>query len=222
MNVYGSLSGDAGSGVHRVCLDKRKFAKPLELMLANCESKSGFDDGVDDQHESEVFELWKMVKDRLALPLLIDLCEKAGLDPPPCFMRLPTELKLMILEHLPGVDVAKVACACSELRYLSSNNELWKKKFEEEFGQARSRAKFFKDMFAAHWETKKRSEQLVPIRVHRPPGGFLRIIRDRNPFGIPSIVGGDYDRLPGFGLPSLSYLPRRTFLPPYHRGGFNH
>ena len=30
---YRSLSIDAGLGVHRVFSDKRKFAKPLELML---------------------------------------------------------------------------------------------------------------------------------------------------------------------------------------------
>ncbi|XLR27564.1 hypothetical protein S83_055464, partial [Arachis hypogaea] len=40
------------------------------------------DDAVVDQ-QSEIFELWKMVMDRFALPLLIDLCDKAGLDPPP-------------------------------------------------------------------------------------------------------------------------------------------
>ncbi|XLR69845.1 hypothetical protein HN51_016966 [Arachis hypogaea] len=67
-------------------MDNRKFAKPLKLMLENFESKDNFDnDAVVDQ-QSEIFELWKMVKDRLALPLLIDPCDKAGLDPPPCFM----------------------------------------------------------------------------------------------------------------------------------------
>jgi hypothetical protein len=29
----------------------------------------------------------------------------------------------------------RVECLCSELNYLSSNNELWKQKFDEEFGR---------------------------------------------------------------------------------------
>lgn len=221
VNVYGSLSDVAGSGLHRVCLDKCKFAKPLEKMLKNSEPEGSFDDRDDDDHcENEIFELWKMVKDGLALPLLIDLCEKAGLDPPPCFMCLPSELKLKILEYLPGVDLAKVACLSRELRFLSSSNDLWKLKFEEEFGQVGGSGKIFKDMFAMHWDSKKKSEQRVPFRPRLPRVRFFPV-RDPYPFGIPSIVGGDYDRLPGFGLPLPSYPPRRTFLPPCHWRGFN-
>ncbi|XP_057736001.1 F-box protein SKIP22-like [Arachis stenosperma] len=223
VNVYGSLFDDAGSEVHRVSLDKRKFAKPLKLMLGNFESKDNFDDDAVVDQQSEIFELWKMVKDRLALPLLIDLCDKAGLDPPPCFMRLPTELKIMILERLPGVDVARIACLCTELEYLSGNNDLWRKKFEEEFGVDGRRAVFFKELFALHWGTRKRSMRPVfPIQMRQRPYALFPARRDRNPFGIPSIVGGDYDRLPGFGQQFPTYSPRRTFLPPCHRGGFHH
>ncbi|KAI7990441.1 F-box protein SKIP22 [Camellia lanceoleosa] len=67
------------------------------------------------QAAREVFEFWKTVKDKLALPLLIDLCERASLAPPPCFMRLPTLLELKSLESLHGDDVAKVGSVCSEL-----------------------------------------------------------------------------------------------------------
>ncbi|OIW12844.1 hypothetical protein TanjilG_24777 [Lupinus angustifolius] len=213
VNVYGSLSDVPGSGLPEVCLDKCKYARPLENMLKNSESK-------DDKCEKEIFELWKMVKDRLALPLLIDLCDKAGLDPPPCFMRLPSELKLKILEYVPGVDLAKVACVSRELQYLSSTNHLWKLKIEEEFGQIGSGGNFSKDMFVLHWDSKKKSEQ-VPFRTHLPrpvrffPGGYP------TPFGVLPIVGGDYDWLPGLGLSLPSYPPRRTFLPPCHRGGFD-
>ncbi|RZC62718.1 hypothetical protein C5167_024480 [Papaver somniferum] len=69
-------------------------------------------------HEGNIFELWKIAKDKLALPLLIDLCEKTGLSLPPCFTLLPTELTLKVLESLSGVDIAKVACVSSELKYL--------------------------------------------------------------------------------------------------------
>ncbi|KAK7372708.1 hypothetical protein VNO80_06095 [Phaseolus coccineus] len=57
-----------------------------------------------------------------------------GLDLPPCFMELPMELKGLILGRVPGVDLGKVACTCSELRFLCSDNELLKKKYLEKFG----------------------------------------------------------------------------------------
>ncbi|XP_027366064.1 F-box protein SKIP22-like [Abrus precatorius] len=216
VNVCGSLSDDSGSRLHMVFLDKCKFARPLELMLANSESKDSFDD-----EGNGVFELWKMVKDRLALPLLIDLCEKAGLDLPPCFMRLPMELKLVILECLPGVDLAKVACTCSELQYLSSSNELWKKKFEEEFGIGRNRGRFFKDLFAIYWETKKKSEKGLPLRSFRHGSTRYTPRRHPNPLGFPPIWGGEYDLQPVFGVTPLGYPPRRSFIPRCHLREFN-
>ena len=51
----------------------------------------------------------------------------------PCLMGLPMELKGLILERVPGVDLGKLTCTCSELRFLCSDNELWKNKFLEEF-----------------------------------------------------------------------------------------
>ncbi|TKY51053.1 F-box protein SKIP22 [Spatholobus suberectus] len=207
VNVCGSLSDDVGSRLHCVCLDKRKCARPLELMLANSESETSVNDMGDFQFGNEVFELWKMVKDRLALPLLIDLCEKAGLDLPPCFMRLPMELKLLILERLPGLDLAKVACTCSELRYLSSSNELWKKKYEEEFGKGEYRGWLFKDSFAVSWKTKKRS-QGIPYR-----GISRAIILQPNPFPMSPIWGGEYGVQPVAGVAFPRYPPRRIVIP---------
>ncbi|XP_059446339.1 F-box protein SKIP22-like [Corylus avellana] len=86
---------------------------------------------------------------------LVGLCEKTGLGPPPCFMRLPAELQRKILESLHGVDLAKVGCVCSELRDLSSDNELWKQKFIEEFGggaAAASEIVEWKAKFASFWK----------------------------------------------------------------------
>ncbi|KAL5713203.1 hypothetical protein ACHQM5_015305 [Ranunculus cassubicifolius] len=90
-------------------------------------------------HEKELFELWKITKDGLVLPLLTDLCYKTGLEPPPCFTSLLADLKLKILEFLPGIDVARIGCVSSELKYLSSNNDLWEKKYMEEFSKSDSR-----------------------------------------------------------------------------------
>ncbi|WJX14871.1 hypothetical protein P8452_05078 [Trifolium repens] len=223
VNVYGSLSDDVGSRVHSVYLDKSRFARPLELMmLSNSESNASASVSVNDDGD-EVFEFWKIVKDRLVLPLLIDLCDKAGLDLPPCFMRLPMELKLLIFEYLPGDDLAKVCCTCSELQYLASNDELWKKKFEEEFGQRTNGMKFFKNLYAIYRATKKKAEEPLPFRI--PRTGIMRYFQRRrrgrsNRFVRPPIWGGEYDLQPDFGVNFPGYMQRRTFIPPCHLGGF--
>ncbi|KAF2294309.1 hypothetical protein GH714_009136 [Hevea brasiliensis] len=182
--------------------------------------------------ENEVFELWKIVKDQLALPLLIDLCEKTGLGLPPCLVRLPADLKLRILESLPGVDIARMACVSKEMRYMSSNNDLWKKKFTEEFGTgAGSQGKTnWKARFASSWELKKKRKRQhlfrripLPFYIVSEPGP--------DPFHGPlPMVGGDYDRLPGLGVPFPCGQPgrafprfrtRRNFSPNCNLGGFN-
>ncbi|KAL9257440.1 F-box protein SKIP22-like protein [Drosera capensis] len=180
--------------------------------IAARNEKSGFEETC---LEVEVFEFWRKVKGGLALPLLVDLCEKAGLLPPPCFMRLSTDLKLKILELLPGVSVARMACVCSELRFLSTNDDLWKKKFVEEFGDGTSLRNQgqnkWKATFASTWENGKNRKRTYSRWV-APPGWlpiYPVIRRDpyRAPFMIgrgddlasPFIIGGDYDRVPGLG-----------------------
>ncbi|GAU14966.1 hypothetical protein TSUD_47610 [Trifolium subterraneum] len=217
VNVYGSLSNDVGSRVHKVYLDKCRFARPLELMmLSNSESNASVSANVNDDGD-EVFELWKIVKDRLVLPLLIDLCDKAGLDLPPCFMRLPMELKLLIFEYLPADDLAKVCCTCSELQYLASNDELWKKKFEGEFGQRTDGMKYFKNLFALYRATKKKAEEPHPFRI--PRSGIMRYFQRRRGGHFP-IWGGEYDLQPDFGVNSSGYRRRQSFIPPCRLGGF--
>ncbi|KAE9448428.1 hypothetical protein C3L33_19676, partial [Rhododendron williamsianum] len=224
VNVYGSLAKN-GSGLYRVCLDEDRLVFLLNVMWANCNS-------VDDPSrkdslsqlypEREVFEFWRSVKDRLALPLLIDLCEKAGLAPPPSFMRLPTDLKLKIMECLPGADVAKVGCVCSELHYLSLNDDLWKQKFVEQFGNVEGSrgGTDWKDKFTTSWEIRKRRKIASSLRLPSPIGGphvfGPRYIRDPHPlfFRAPRIIGGDYDIGPVFP-PGRSVLSpsRRNVIP---------
>lgn len=219
INIYGSLS-KAGSGLYRVCLNENKFVPAISLAKNDSIDRTNEDDGYP---ETEIFEFWKIVKDGLALPLLIDLCERAGLVPPPCFIRLPADLKLKILEYLPGVDLAKVGCVCSELLFLSSNNELWKGKYVEEAGQNTVTQGCFdwKSKFASFWENKKKRKGAgVWARFH----SVLRpVYHERHPFGTPYMVGGDYDRAwmasragPSGGVPRLHPL-RRNFR--YHLGG---
>ncbi|GAV78816.1 F-box domain-containing protein/UN_NPL4 domain-containing protein [Cephalotus follicularis] len=211
VNVYGSLA-KGKSSLYRVCLDEYRFAPTIDLLWAKCDKNDKMDDtdGSSNTYpENEVFEFWKIVKDGLALPLMIDLCDRTGLDLPACLMGLPTELKLKILESLPGVDVARIGCVSSEMRYLSSNNDLWKQKFAEEFGDDMGSLLFasWKQSFACSWESRKKRKRAIT-----PWQGFPRV--DRH-FYLPGLV------IPfPFGQPGRAF-PRRTFSPPCNLGGFN-
>ncbi|XWS63023.1 hypothetical protein CRYUN_Cryun06bG0061100 [Craigia yunnanensis] len=223
--VYGSLA-KGGSGLYKLSLDEYRFAPTLELVWANCyknESTNANKDGSFNSYpENEVFELWKIVKDGIALPLLIDLSYKTGLPLPACLMRLPTELKLKILESLPGVDIARMGCVCSEMQYLASNNDLWKLKFKEEFGHGSGATERgnWKKTFHSYWEISKKREQLFNgwqgfPRVDRP--FYFPIRRDPNPFnpfGLPNVMGGDYDTLLCVGPP---VYPPAAHLHPFPR-----
>ncbi|XP_021676835.2 F-box protein SKIP22-like [Hevea brasiliensis] len=233
VNVYGSLAKN--QCLYRSCLNKSRFVPSIGCLLVNCDKgdRMNENDGSSRYYpENEVFELWKIVKDQLALPLLIDLCEKTGLGLPPCLVRLPADLKLRILESLPGVDIARMACVSKEMRYMSSNNDLWKKKFTEEFGTgAGSQGKTnWKARFASSWELKKKRKRQhlfrripLPFYIVSEPGP--------DPFHGPlPMVGGDYDRLPGLGVPFPCGQPglafprfrtRRNFSPNCNLGGFN-
>ncbi|KAK9071092.1 hypothetical protein SSX86_009660 [Deinandra increscens subsp. villosa] len=194
--VYGSLVN--GTAVHSVLLDEDRLVPFLNVVWANCGQVEGINQATI-QPEKEVFEFWRKVKDGLSLPLLIDLCEKAGLELPNCFMQLPTELKLKILESVSGVDIANVSCVCSELRYLASNDDLWKQKYIEQFGDAAGSegGRTFKERFAKAWENQKRrrivGRSIMTTRRRRNPYA---------PFGLghfPRIIGGDYDLFPNIG-----------------------
>lgn len=77
---------------------------------------------------------------------------------------LPTELKMKILESLPGVDIARASCVCTEIRDLDSDNDLWKRKFLEEFAdrvteeetEADDDLVDWKDKFACLWRVKRK------------------------------------------------------------------
>ncbi|KAJ6810868.1 F-box protein SKIP22-like [Iris pallida] len=206
VSVYGCLSGVDGPDVHRLCLDSSKVVPLADLVF------------LDGENEKEVFNLWKVVKDGLCLPLLIDICKKNRLPFPPCFVRPPTDLKFMILELLSGVDVARFGCASSELRYLSGNDELWKQKFVKEFGVAKERkaagGTSWKEKFKKYWVKKRNAEMMRDVRknMYRVPQG---IGMPRYPPFAPRrfpMWGGDYDAVPfiggsvpigGLGFPNL-------------------
>ncbi|CAN7012651.1 unnamed protein product [Brassica rapa subsp. trilocularis] len=90
--VYGYLSGHM---VQRVNLDRNMFVVPVvDLVMDTLK----FEKQASSSSYREVFVFWRRVKDCISTPLLIGLCDKSGLELPPCLMRLPTELKLKILE----------------------------------------------------------------------------------------------------------------------------
>ncbi|KAL6498922.1 hypothetical protein OROHE_026429 [Orobanche hederae] len=200
VNVYGTLENISGKKVtYRVQLDEDQLVPFLNVVWANC----GVADNINGKNgggllsstspEKEVFNFWRNVKDNLALPLLIDLCEEFGLPLPPCFTRLPTDLKLKILEYLSGVDIAKTSCVCSELRYLGSSDDLWKMKFVEEFGDGRKEAQgSWKRMFAKDWgRMRKRRKANGGRRCPSWPAWR----RYNNPFlfpRVPRITEGDF------------------------------
>jgi len=154
-----------GSELYRACLDIYIVAPTIDFVWAD-----GKNDGMNENDrssmlylENENFELWKIVKDGLVLPLLIDICKKVGLFLPPCLMRLPTELKLKILESLAAIDIAKMDSVSSEMQCLSSNNDPWQQKFVEEFGDGTGALGTvnWKEQFASYWENKKKRKRDV-------------------------------------------------------------
>ncbi|KAK1300749.1 F-box protein SKIP22 [Acorus calamus] len=235
--IYGCLSGKSAD-TFRLSLDSTKFIPSIEFVKRNIDMMRVMDENdrsCRDSHEKEIFELWKIVKDTLCLPLMIDLCEKKKLSIPACFPFLPTDLKIKILEFLQGADLARAACVSSELKYLSATDNLWKRRLEEEFGlsdNAGLTGICWKDRFASHWMSKKRSERARRSLRFRParlaphfPVPFRRP-RLFHPFNL-NVVGGDYDRFPVIGdrFPAITDIIRGpgrvNFIPRCNLGGFN-
>lgn len=226
--AHGSLSGGVSVSTRRVTLNEDQLVPFLNVVWANC----GLNEEVDGAFgEKEVFLFWRNVKDGLVLPLLIDLCEKSGLVLPPCFTRLPTDLKLKILESLPGVEIVKVSCLSSELRYLGSSDDLWKKKYVEQFGDGgiSGEGGHWKEKFVKSWESRKRRRVISSRRVAVDP---LRFLGGRHPFPVPwmpHIIGGDYDLFPppfdntgnplGRAPPSRLLHPWSNHVPRFQHGG---
>lgn len=159
-NIEGYLS-EKEPAVHQLSLNPTRFVPPLDLAFVNSDmidSRIRMCGSSSNQYpENEVFELYRLVTDAVVYPLSIDLRQKLGLIPPPCFMRLPAELKRKILELLIGVDIARAASVCSELRILTKDDDLWRRKCEEEFGFRRSfRRESWKIMYMI-WHMRRRN-----------------------------------------------------------------
>ncbi|KAF3571755.1 hypothetical protein F2Q69_00061250 [Brassica cretica] len=177
----------------------------------------------------EVFVFWRLVKDGLVTPLLIGLCYKSGLELPPCFTRLPTELKVKIVESLTGASLAKMACVCREIRCMASGNDLWKQKIWEEarhlllVGNGGRGSVNWKAKFASFWmhykqklspvvqhERETLTDIDMAIRIHQRCR-FPLIVSDPDPLGLSNCD----DRLHGsVGIHrGQERLARRRFSP---------
>ncbi|KAG6406666.1 hypothetical protein SASPL_134273 [Salvia splendens] len=237
LNVYGTLDNgsSAKGGLHfGVRLNEEELVPFLNVVWANCGAvenvggENGESSGI--SPEKEVFRFWRTVKDNLALPLLIDLCEEASLELPPCFVRLPSELKLKILESLPGVDVARASCVCSELRYMGSSDDLWKTKFCEEFVIEMKEANMsWKKAFAtawSRWEGCRRLANRVRASPYWPVPNWPQPRRRRypNPLMFQRVARFPGDKLPHGDDPLIrrhvpvNPHPMRSFSPQCNLG----
>lgn len=136
--------------IYRLCLDATRLAPSVDCFVHEMSKEEA----------KRLFNLSKIVGEQIAQPLLIDLCENNGLIlPPPCFVRLPGDIKMKILELLCGVDIAMVSCVSSEMKELTSNNELWKQKFKETFKLSEGNVVVdqidWKEKFAIYWSRTK-------------------------------------------------------------------
>ncbi|PKI34151.1 putative F-box protein At1g23770 [Punica granatum] len=193
LGVYGSPARGECGRLHAVYLAKHRFAPAMvDLLLDN--GRSSLHLG------SVIFEIWKLVKDRLALPLIIDLRERANLPLPSYLMSLLTELKLQTLELLDVHDVLQMAFLSSKFRDLSSDNAVWKQKFLSELRDVKGMqgALDWKDSYKTHckWKRDGISLKRTCVRVERSARysrrlHFLVIRWDP----VPRISRQDYDLL---------------------------
>lgn len=138
--AYASF-GSLGPYLWWAQLDERRFGQAIDSFWRMRDTK-GLVDGGDEwfwRYKSpvgkQVYEIWKIVKDGIVLPLQTELYPKVGLRIPTRFKDLLPELKTKILELVPGVDVAKAICVCKGFKRLADGDErLWKRKFDMKFG----------------------------------------------------------------------------------------
>ncbi|KAJ4766830.1 F-box protein SKIP22 [Rhynchospora pubera] len=192
VTVYGYLGG-IKPDIYRFSLDLAKVASLLSLNLKSmCKSE-----------QEQLMEIFRSVKDGVALPLMIDLCLKNGLPLPPCFMFLSIDIRAKILDLLSGADVVRTGSTCKEMRNLSLDDNLWRQKFEREFSNSlnnnismpagtwkeRYKSAYIAKNSASRFRTRRSNWfQIRPSVAERPigPGGHF-------------ILGGNADRFPVFG-----------------------
>ncbi|KAM1031881.1 hypothetical protein ACFX2I_035523 [Malus domestica] len=149
--------------------------------------------------ENLLFGFWKIVKDEIVLPFQIELGrnpgfpivlpfpiefgQKPGSASPTGIMGLPSELKMKVLESLPGVDIVKLACVCKGMKNMVNDvidELLWRDKYYEEIergvespakrrrGQRGEVIVEWKLLFVRIWKSKAKWKQLEKQRQVAP------------------------------------------------------
>ncbi|GAX78524.1 hypothetical protein CEUSTIGMA_g5964.t1 [Chlamydomonas eustigma] len=177
-------------------------------------------------------ELWRKLKDGVALWLLSRTFQEAGLPSPVSLLVLPLEVKDKILGLLKARDLAATSAVCGELRSLSRSEIFWQALYAEEFscvprGEADSdvsRYGGWAAAFAARWRQRQERSKVDSSNNHlRPRMPSSGVFRSPYGGGYPSppppgylpgsfIIGGDYDRFPSQGQGIFG--PSSMFLQP--------
>lgn len=200
-NVYGCLIGHRSATYwpqRHLCLHEERFGSAVEFFWEN--KNVGLQGrGLYRSVENLLFGFWKIVKDEIVLPFLIELRrnpgfpivlpfpiefgQKPGSASPTGIMGLPSELKMKVLESLPGVDIVKLACVCKGMKNMVNDvigELLWRDKYYEEIergfespakrrrGQRGEVIVEWKLLFVRIWKSKAKWKQLEKQRQVAP------------------------------------------------------
>ncbi|CAN6684631.1 unnamed protein product [Malus baccata var. baccata] len=193
-NVYGCLIGHR-SATYRpqrhLCLHEEGFGS-AENKNVGLQGR-----GLYRSVENLLFGFWKNVKDEILLPFLIELGrnpgfqivlpfpiefgKKPGSASPTGIMGLPSELKMKVLESLPGVDIVKLACVCKGMNNMVNDvidELLWRDKYYEAIergvespakrrrGQRGEMIVEWNLLFVRIWKSKAKWKQVEKQRQH--------------------------------------------------------
>ena len=175
-------------------------------------------------HPATLSSVWLALKDGVALPMLAACAAAAGLPPPAGLASLPTELKARVLTCLVPLELAALACTCTEFRYMAASDAVWEPLFRAHFPsppvfiEEQAARRGFKWAFGHCWAERRRREEDLARSRRRRFAPAVPHFGPRPPFypphappGFPGIIGGDQDRLPflgptgihGGGLPGM-------------------
>lgn len=223
MIITGGTDLGAKVDLPSIILDISSYFNSLTSCTNKRESAKLIHDLSDDYHGNinavswdlnvkKIRELWNLIKDKIALPILNQIYLSHGIEAPCSFLTLPIDIKTRILSLLEPFDLLALGQVCSELRHQSSDDKLWKPLFHAEFSSPLEwvvdRIKYhgYKWAFSISWrerslqrkeqeESMRRRRRFAPAVPQFSPAPFYPTRPSRNFPGI----GGEYDRLPFLG-----------------------
>jgi len=203
-----------------------------------------------DHTPAKLSHLVRVFKTEVGGPLLNSTRARLGL-PVSGLLGLPPEILLKILARIDVKSLLRLARVSKQLRDVSIDQTLWKRRYLEDFGKRNFVIKEFNrtldhqgepdswiEVYKQEIETRKergkRTPDNNPVPVFHVPHPPLfpfpdpdGSIPDPMRPGVPGIIGGEYDRVPLFGghtlRPNNFFPPRPRFDPPGPNfgGGFS-